>query len=57
MFCGVFNKFALYFLPELPYMCTATSTHFFLQKILLIFVNLTIQIPVFIYLFKATCLK
>ena len=42
--------FSLY----LPYMCTATSTHYFLQKILLIFVNLTIQIPVYIYLFKAT---
>ena len=45
--------FSLY----LPYMWTATSTHYFLQKILLIFVNLTIHIAVYIYLFKATCSK
>ena len=45
--------FSLY----LPYMCTATPTNSFVQKILLVFVNLTIHTPVYVYLFKATCSK
>ena len=45
--------FSLY----LPYMCTATPTNSFVQKILLVFVNLTIRTPVYVYLFKTTCVK
>ena len=45
--------FSLY----LPYMCTATPTNSFVQKILLVFVNLKFNTPVYVYLFKATCSK
>ena len=45
--------FSLY----LPYIGTATPTNSFVQKILLVFVNLTIHTPVYVYLFKATCSK
>ena len=52
MFCGV-----LHFLSVFALHVSATSTHSFLQNILLIFVNLTMHIPVYVYLFKATCSK